>query len=134
MPSKLVSRPRSRESEQHTTPDLLPLDSDLFSPLTPRNNDDEGEQNDVIIKPVSSRSRLIGPATFETIPEEDETALEDSLVVSGPPRDEEARLREGGRHHDDDGSEEVSKTEEIERREQPETADDQTHVTVKQKD
>ena len=43
-----------------------------------------------VIKPVSSRSRLIGPATFETIPEEDETALslEDSSVARGEFSDE----------------------------------------------
>ena len=44
---------------------------------------------------MSSRSRLIGPATFETIPEEDETALEDSFVAScsGPTEDGESKKR-----------------------------------------
>lgn len=32
------------------------------------------------MKPVSSRSRLIEPTPFETIPEEDEALLDDSLV------------------------------------------------------
>ena len=40
---------------------------------------DEQEQRSDSVKPVSSRSRLLVPAVFETIPEEDETALDDSL-------------------------------------------------------
>jgi hypothetical protein len=42
---------------------------------------DELEQRSDSVKPVSSRSRLLVPAVFETIPEEDETALDDSLVA-----------------------------------------------------
>ena len=46
------------------------------------------------IKPVSSRSRLLIPAIFETIPEEDETALGDSLLA-GTNVGEGERKREG---------------------------------------
>ena len=43
---------------------------------------------------MSSRSRLIGPATFETIPEEDESALEDSLAGANV-KEDNSESREG---------------------------------------
>ena len=44
---------------------------------------------------MSSRSRLIGPATFETIPEEDESALEDSLVARANVEEDSSEKRKG---------------------------------------
>lgn len=41
---------------------------------------ESGDVPELDIKPVSSRSRLIEPTPFETIPEEDEALLDDSLV------------------------------------------------------
>jgi hypothetical protein len=50
------------------------LDYDFSSSLTPPSLSSEDTQKE-FVKPVSSISRLIEPATFETIPEEDESVL-----------------------------------------------------------
>ena len=76
-PPKLTPRPKSRPS-QSSSDTLDPADTpDHPASTTAQQSSDARED----VKPVSSRSRLIGSTTFETIPEEDETALEDSLVV-----------------------------------------------------
>ena len=50
------------------------LDYDFSSSLTPPSSSGRDTQKE-FVKPVSSRSCLIEPATFETIPEKDESAL-----------------------------------------------------------
>ena len=59
---------------------------------------DEQEQRSDSLKPVSSRSRLLVPTVFETIPEEDETVLDDSLVAGRGIGDGGERKMEGERH------------------------------------
>lgn len=71
-PPQLIPRPKSRPTSQQSIVKHASLDHD---PASTTNDTQED------VKPVSSRSRLIGPVTFETIPEEDETVLEDSLKV-----------------------------------------------------
>ena len=76
-------RPKSPAPPQHDTPESLPDEQDTASFPSPH-----AREQTVLIKPVSSRSRLIEPTTFETIPEEDETGLDDSLVVTKTPSKE----------------------------------------------
>lgn len=51
-----------------------------LDPPPPSTLQESGDVPELDIKPVSSRSRLIEPTPFETIPEEDEALLDDSLV------------------------------------------------------
>ena len=76
-PPKLSPRPKSRPSQSSSDTLDPPDPADPPASTTAQQSSDARED----VKPVSSRSRLIGSTTFETIPEEDETALEDSLVV-----------------------------------------------------
>ena len=100
-PPKLVPRPKSRPSLQRSSSDHPTLDHDLFSSLTPPSSSG-GDTPEDFVKPVSSRSRLIGPATFETIPEEDESALEDSLVVQANIEEDRSERKEGENDGNDD--------------------------------
>ena len=86
---------RKSETESELSPDSLTttetepinqggspsINESATQSITPSVNEPSNEEKSDFAKPVSSRSRLLVPAVFETIPEEDETALDDSLLA-----------------------------------------------------
>lgn len=73
-PSQVGRPPKPQPSQE------IDLEDAGLDPPSPLTLHESGDVPEVDIKPVSSRSRLIEPTPFETIPEEDEALLEDSLV------------------------------------------------------
>ena len=114
-PPKLVPRPNSRptsqqQQQQQTTSYLPTGDQDFLSP-----SDTEVSQQEVI-KPVSSKSRLIRQANFETIPEEDETVLDNSLVADeNPDREEDGEENNAARNTEEKEEEKQEQGKEDER-------------------
>ena len=92
-----------------------PRNESLTQPITPVNEPSIEE----LVKPVSSRSRLLVPAVFETIPEEDETVLDDSIVAErGIGEGGEGKEEEGERYEqgEGEGERDDEKRDEIEKR------------------
>ena len=86
---KSTSDPESKPAPTPDSPATIQREPESYQGGDPPHNEphpdpisfEEQEPKSDLVKPVSSRSRLLVPAVFETIPEEDETALDDSLIA-----------------------------------------------------